>query len=133
MPLLGIEVGTGVSRALLLGEDGRLIASATAEHAAFRSPRAAWAEQDPDDWWRAAQEAVRAVLERSGIASTSIAAVGLSGQMHGAVLLDERGRVLRPAIIWCDQRTEEECAWLDRTLGPSRLLELTLNPALTNF
>src|SRR3954468_4257095 len=133
MPLLGIDVGTGGSRALLLGEDGRLIASATAEHAPFRSPRAAWAEQDPEDWWRAAQEAVRAVLARSGTAPRDVKAIGLSGQMHGAVLLDAQGQVVRPAIIWCDQRTEEECRWLNERVGPARLLELTSNPALTNF
>ncbi len=106
MPVLGIDVGTSGSRALLLGEDGRLIASTTAEHAAFRSPQAAWAEQDPEDWWRASQEAVRALLGQTRIDPRAIAAVGLSGQMHGAVLLDERADVLRPAIIWCDQRTE---------------------------
>src|SRR5215213_8826384 len=99
MSLLGIDVGTGGSRALLLGEDGRLIASATADHAPFRSPRAAWAEQDPEDWWRAAQEAVRTVVAQSGTAPRDIRAVGLSGQMHGAVLLDERGDVIRPSII----------------------------------
>jgi xylulokinase len=133
MPFLGIDIGTGGSRALLLEENGRLIASATAEHAPFRSPRAAWAEQDPEDWWRAAHEAVRAVLTRSGTAPHTISAVGLSGQMHGAVLLDDAGNVLRPAIIWCDQRTAEECRWLDEQVGPARLLELTSNPALTNF
>ena len=133
MPVLGIDVGTTGSRALLLGEDGRLIASTTADHAPFRSPQAAWAEQDPDDWWRASQEAVRSLLTRTGISPKTISAVGLSGQMHGAVLLDDGGRVLRPAIIWCDQRTEQECRWLDGHVGPARLLELTANPALTNF
>jgi xylulokinase len=133
MPVLGIDVGTTGSRALLLGEDGRLLGSATADHAPFRSPQAAWAEQDPDDWWRASQEAVRSLLARTGVAPRTISAVGLTGQMHGAVLLDEGGRVLRPAIIWCDQRTEEECRWLERTIGTARLLELTANPALTNF
>jgi xylulokinase len=133
MPVLGIDVGTGGSRALLLGEDGRLIASTTADHAPFRSPQAAWAEQDPDDWWRASQEAVRSLLTRTGVSPKAISAVGLSGQMHGAVLLDGGGRVLRPAIIWCDQRTEQECRWLNERVGPARLLELTANPALTNF
>lgn len=133
MPVLGIDVGTGGSRALVLGEDGRLLGSSTAEHAPFRSPQAAWAEQDPEDWWRASQEAVKAVLTRTGVSPSAISAVGLSGQMHGAVLLDEAGTVLRPAIIWCDQRTEQECRWLDREVGVSRLLELTANPALTNF
>src|SRR4051794_17910288 len=133
MPVLGIDVGTSGSRALLLGEDGRLLGSSTADHAPFRSPQAAWAEQDPEDWWRASQEAGGAVLARTGISSTTISAVGLSGQMHGAVLLDDSGNVLRPAIIWCDQRTELECRWLDQQIGRARLLELTANPALTNF
>ena len=133
MPVLGIDVGTSGSRALLLGEDGRLIGSTTADHAPFRSPQAAWAEQDPDDWWRASQQAVRSVLASTGVSPDAISAVGLSGQMHGAVLLDGSGQVVRPAIIWCDQRTEQECRWLDREVGPSRLLELTANPALTNF
>src|SRR4051794_6365689 len=133
MPVLGIDVGTSGSRALLLGEDGRLLGSTTADHAAFRSPQAAWAEQDPEDWWRASQQAVRSLLETTRTPAASISAIGLSGQMHGAVLLDEAGVVVRPAIIWCDQRTEQECRWLDREVGTARLLELTANPALTNF
>jgi xylulokinase len=110
-----------------------LLASATAEHAAFASPQTAWAEQDPADWWRACQQAIRGALAASGLSGGAIDGVGLSGQMHGAVLLDERGSVLRPSIIWCDQRTEGECRWLDETIGRDRLLELTSNPALTNF
>ena len=133
MTVLGIDIGTGGSRALLVDEAGRIVASATADHAPFRSPRAAWAEQDPEDWWRAAQEAVRAVITRSGTAPASIRAIGLSGQMHGAVVMDDGGGVLRPSLIWCDQRTEAECRWLDEHVGRSRLLALTANPALTNF
>jgi xylulokinase len=133
MPVLGIDVGTSGSRALLLGEDGRLLGSTTADHAAFQSPQAAWAEQDPEDWWRASQQAVRSLLATTRTSAESISAIGLSGQMHGAVLLDEAGAVVRPAIIWCDQRTEQECRWLDREVGAARLLELTANPALTNF
>jgi xylulokinase len=133
MPVLGIDIGTSGSRALLIDDTGAIVASATSPHAPFRSPGPAWAEQDPADWWRAAQEAVRAVLADSRVAARDIACIGLSGQMHGAVLLDERGEVLRPSIIWCDQRTAEECRWLDREIGPARLLELTSNPALTNF
>ena len=116
-----------------MGDDGRILGSATSAHAAFVSPGPAWAEQDASDWWRAAVEAVRAVLATSGVAANQIQCIGLSGQMHGAVLLDERGEPLRPSIIWCDQRTAEECRWLDREIGPARLLELTCNPALTNF
>ena len=117
----------------MVGDDGRLLASETVEHVPFASPKAAWAEQDPDDWWRAAQQATRAAMRASGAGARDITSVGLSGQMHGAVLLDERGDVLRPSIIWCDQRTDAECAWLDDVVGRDRLLELTLNPALTNF
>jgi xylulokinase len=118
---------------VILDEERGLVASQTAEHAAFRSPRTAWAEQDPADWWRAGQLAIRAVLTASGIGADAISAIGLSGQMHGAVVLDESGSVLRPSIIWCDQRTEDECRWLDDRIGRDRLLQLTSNPALTNF
>jgi xylulokinase len=131
--VLGIDIGTGGSRALILSEDGTLLASATAEHAPFVSKQAAWAEQDPQDWWGACQQAIRAVLAQSGVSPRSIACVGLSGQMHGTVVLDETGAVLRPAIIWCDQRGEEECRWLNEAVGIHRLIELTCNPALTNF
>jgi xylulokinase len=133
IPVLGIDIGTGGSRALLLRDDGGVLASATADHAPFTSSRTSWAEQDPGDWWRACQQAIRAVLSESGTAGDAIACVGLSGQMHGAVLLGEDERVLRPSIIWCDQRTDAECRWLDETVGTERLLALTSNPALTNF
>ena len=118
---------------MLLSEDGALLASASADHAPFASPQTTWAEQEPEDWWRACQEAIRAVLAQSSVAADAIACVGLSGQMHGAVLLGADERVLRPSIIWCDQRTEAECRWLDDTIGPQRLIEFTANPALTNF
>jgi len=118
---------------VLVGDDGAVVASATVEHVPFASPGPAWAEQDPADWWRASQEAVRTVLKESGVAPRSIAAVGLSGQMHGAVILGEKNEIIRPAIIWCDQRTDEQCAWLTDKIGAARLLELTLNPALPNF
>ncbi len=117
----------------MVDETGRILASSTKPHVAFASPGPAWAEQDPGDWWQAAIGAVRAVLAESGLAPSAITSVGLSGQMHGAVLLDAAGEVLRPAIIWADQRTAAECRWLEREVGPERLLELTSNPALTNF
>ena len=131
--VLGIDVGTSGCRALLIGEDGGILASATAEHAAFVSKQAAWAEQDPQDWWGACQNAVRSVLGASGISPEQIACVGLSGQMHGTVVLDGEGAVLRPSIIWCDQRGEEDAGWLEETVGAAHLLKLTSNPALTNF
>lgn len=131
--VLGIDVGTGGSRAVLVAEDGSVVASATCEHIPFASLQTAWAEQDPSDWWRASQEAVREVLKSSGVDPTKITGVGLTGQMHGAVLLDEHGEVLRPSIIWCDQRTDEQCQWITEKVGADRLLKLTCNPALTNF
>ena len=133
MNLLGIDVGTGGTRAVLIDSEGRILASATVEHAPFASPHTGWAEQDARDWWRAASAAVRAVLSTEGVRPEEIDAVGLSGQMHGAVLLDQRDDVVRPAIIWCDQRTEVQCNVLTDKVGADRLIELTCNPALTGF
>lgn len=130
---LGLDIGTGGSRALLIDDVGHVVASAVEEHEPFRSPQTGWAEQQPDDWWRAAIVAIRAVLARDVCEPDAIGAIGLSGQMHGAVLLDASDRVLRPAIIWCDQRTDAECRWLTETVGASRLIALTCNPALTGF
>jgi len=133
MKLLGIDVGTGGSRALVIDEAGRVVASATAEHAPFASPHTGWAEQDARDWWRASAEAVRAVLSSEDVKADEIGCVGLTGQMHGAVLLDERAEVLRPAIIWCDVRTDSQCRALTGQVGAKRLIELVLNPALAGF
>ena len=133
MKLLGIDVGTGGSRALLIDERGAVVAGATSEHEPFASPETGWAEQDPRDWWRASAEAVRAVLRQSGVSADEIACIGFSGQMHGAVLLDERDEVQRPALIWCDQRTDAQCQSITETVGADRLIEWTSNPALTGF
>src|SRR5271156_6878422 len=138
MPFLGIDVGTGGARAVGVDEQGNVLASASSEHKLFRAPQPGWAEQDPEDWWRAAQEAINEAISasvESGGASpeAKIAAVGLTGQMHGAVMLDAAGEVLRPSLIWCDQRTDEECDWLHAQIGRERLIELTANPALPNF
>lgn len=132
MNLLGIDVGTGGTRAVVIDERGRVLALATAEHTAFASPQTGWAEQDARDWWRATQQAVRAVLSQ-GSNAEEIASIGLSGQMHGATLLDVRGEVLRPAIIWCDGRTSEQCKTITQRIGAERLIELVANPALAGF
>jgi xylulokinase len=133
MLLLGIDVGTGGSRAVLIDQTGQIVTSATVEHEAFASPHTGWAEQSPDDWWRASAEAIRQVVSSDNVRPEEIAAVGLSGQMHGAVLLDESDEVLRPALIWCDQRSASQCEQLTKEIGPERLIELTCNPALTGF
>lgn len=133
MALLGLDVGTTGTRALVVADDGVLLAEATAPHAPFASPQMGWAEQDPDDWWRASCEASAAAIAGAGPAGAAIQAVGLSGQMHGAVLLDGHNRVVRPALLWCDQRTSDQCDRLTTRLGRDRLLRLTLNPALTGF
>src|SRR5208337_3043887 len=131
--LLGIDVGTGGTRAVLIDDAGAVVASCTAEHVGFASPETSWAEQDPRDWWRATCEAVKQVMATSGTKPSDIAAVGFSGQMHGAVLLDAAGEVLRPALIWCDQRTTEEARNLTAQLGEDQIIAWTCNPALTNF
>jgi len=133
MKLLGIDVGTGGSRALVIDEAGRVVASATVEHAPFASPQTGWAEQDPRDWWRATSEAVRAVLLKNEVSAEEIGCIGLTGQMHGAVLLDERDEPLRPAIIWCDLRTAAQCRALTERLGAEQLIQLVMNPALEGF
>ncbi len=133
MNFLGIDVGTGGSRAVLIDSQGALLAAATVEHEPFASPEIGWAEQDARDWWRASAEAIRQVLKSENVKAEEIGAIGLSGQMHGAVLLNERDEVLRPAIIWCDQRTGEQCRELTEKIGAETLIELVSNPALTNF
>ena len=133
MYFLGIDIGTGGTRALITDEQGRVLVSATEEHQVFASPQIGWAEQDPDDWWRACGVAVREALAKGHLRGNQIACVGLSGQMHGAVLLDAQGHVVRPALIWCDVRTEAQSQYLTARIGIDRLIELTCNPALTNF
>jgi xylulokinase len=133
MNYLGIDVGTGGTRALVIDGQGSIVASASAEHENFASPRPGWAEQDPHDWWKACGIAVRNALQTSGLQPGDIACVGFSGQMHGAVLLDSADEVVRPAIIWCDQRSEAQSRELEQMFGSDTLIRLTCNPPLTNF
>jgi len=130
---LGIDVGTGGTRAVLVNRAGHVLASFSSEHAPIHSEHIGWAEQDPADWWRAAREAISGVLTQAAIPAGQIESIGLTGQMHGCVMLDAAGEVLRPALIWCDQRTQPECEWLEAKIGRGRLIELTSNPALPNF
>ncbi|MCH7747974.1 MAG: xylulokinase [Acidobacteria bacterium] len=133
MSVLGLDIGTTGSRAVIVNDAGTVLAGATEPHAPFESPQPGWAEQHPADWWRAARAAVARVVADDRVQSHDIRAVGLSGQMHGAVLENDADEVLRPAIIWCDQRTDAECRWLRDTIGAARVIELVSNPALTGF
>jgi xylulokinase len=133
MWFLGMDVGTGGTRAVVVDADGKLISGASSEHAPFRTPHPGWAEQDPQDWWRAAQEAIKLALAAAPEPHQPIVGIGLTGQMHGAVMLNEHGAVLRPSLIWCDTRTQPECDWLTEKIGYEKLIELTCNPALPNF
>src|SRR6266568_8995257 len=131
--VLGIDIGTGGTRALIMDEKGKILASATEEHEPFASPKIGWAEQRPEDWWRAAGLAIRKALALGKLRGEQIACVGFSGQMHGAVMLDGSGEVVRPALIWCDVRTGKQCQELTEKIGSSRLIQLTCNSALPNF
>jgi xylulokinase len=131
--VLGIDVGTGGTRAVVMDATGRILASTTEDHEPFASPRIGWAEQQPEDWWRATGIAVRKAMAEGSVRREEIACVGFSGQMHGAVMLDSADEVVRPALIWCDVRTEKQCADLAEQIGAARLIQLTCNPALANF
>src|ERR1051325_11382170 len=105
---LGIDTSTTSSKALLIDEEGKVIAVASSPHT-LQTPKPLWSEQDPHEWWQAVAASIRQVLTEARVAGEQVAAVGLTGQMHGLVLLDEAGEVLRPAILWNDQRTQAEC------------------------
>ncbi len=131
--VMGIDVGTTGTRAIVVRPDGHVIGAATGDHQPMRMARPGWAEQDPEDWWGATVEAVRAALAAAGVTGAEIAAVGLSGQMHGVVLLDQTRAVLRPSLIWCDQRSQAQCNWITDQVGAEQLIRLVSNPALTGF
>ena len=129
---VGIDIGTSGTKTVMFDVNGTKIASATVEYPLYQ-PRNGWAEQEAADWWRASAESCKAVVEKSGVDPRDISAVGLSGQMHGLVMLDENGIPLRRSIIWCDGRTAEECKIIEDLVGKDRLVEITANPALTGF
>ncbi len=130
--LIGIDLGTTGTRTVLFDSQMREIASSVHEYP-MHQPHNGWAEQAPEDWWQAAAEGLRDVLQTSGIKPGDIAGVGLSGQMHGLVMLDGAGQVLRPAIIWCDQRTQAQTEWMERQLTREACIQITANPPMTGF
>jgi len=127
---LGIDIGTSATKALLMDGQGRAVATATREYP-LSTPRNGWAEQHPRLWRDAALESIRELTAR--VNPADIKAVGLTGQMHGLVMLDEHGEAIRPAILWCDQRTARECEEINAAVGAARYIELTANPPLTGF
>src|SRR5687768_14916218 len=132
MYFLGIDTSTTSSKALLIDDKGKVIAVASSPHT-LQTPKPLWSEQDPLEWWEAVSASIKSVLEKAGIGGERIEAVGLTGQMHGLVLLDETGTVLRPAILWNDQRTQKQCDEIHAHIGKERFIQITGNVALTGF
>lgn len=130
---LGIDIGTSGTKTLAIDEGGIILASATAEYPIFH-PKPGWSEQNPHDWWSATVATIKQILKRSGIKRTDVKGIGLSGQMHGSVFLNKSGEVIRPTLLWNDQRTAAECAEIEqRAGGRKKLIEQVSNPALTGF
>jgi xylulokinase len=130
---LGLDIGTGGSRALLVDARGVVQASFMEPHEDMLMERPLWAEQRPENWWDAAQAAIRGVLRESSISGSDVRGVGLTGQMHGLTLLDSSNRVIRPALIWCDQRSQFQVDWINRQAGADFVLQSIANPMLTGF
>ncbi|MEX2121644.1 MAG: xylulokinase [Pirellulales bacterium] len=130
---LGIDVGTSGTKTLAIDERGRILAEAMETYPCYQ-PRPLWSEQDPDDWWRATVATVRAVVKKARLKPADVKSIGLSGQMHGSVFLDKQGQVIRPALLWNDQRTAAECDEIERRAGGrGKLIKMVANPALTGF
>ncbi|MDR1569089.1 MAG: xylulokinase [Oscillospiraceae bacterium] len=130
--VIGLDLGTSGTKTVLFDEEGRAIASASKEYPMYQ-PHNGWAEQEPHDWRDAAFETIAEVVRGSGVDPRDIISMGMSGQMHGLVMLDEDGETLGRSIIWADQRTGAECEEITRTVGAKRMIEITANPALTGF
>jgi xylulokinase len=130
---LGIDVGTGSSRAILVDARGGVCASHAAAHEDMRMERPLWAEQRPENWWDAVVEAIRGVLAKAGVPGNQVKGIGLSGQMHGLVVLDDAGAVIRPALIWCDQRSQAQVDAVNAAIGRENVVRFTANPVLTGF
>src|SRR5690554_6214004 len=130
--LLGLDISTTGAKALIIDEAGNVAASHTTPQP-ISTPKPLWSEQNPADWWDGIAASIRAALKAANLRGDDIACIGLTGQMHGLVLLDAGGQVLRPSILWNDQRTQAQCDEITRRVGYERLIELTGNRALTGF
>ena len=130
---LGIDVGTSGTKTLVMDAAGKILAEATQNYP-LHSPKPLWTEQDPEDWWKATVATVRAVVKKAKLKAADVKAIGLSGQMHGSVFLDKKNQVIRPALLWNDQRTAAECEEIEsRAGGRKKLIQMVANPALTGF
>jgi len=129
---IGSDIGTTGTKTVVIDEKGKLLGKSTVEHP-LSTPKPGWAEQAPADWWKSAVESIRNAVKQAGVKKHDVKGIGLSGQMHGTVFLDKSNKVLRPAILWCDQRTAAECDWITRKIGKERVIHLTCNPVLTGF
>lgn len=130
---LGIDIGTTATKTLAIAEDGSILAEASASYP-LSHPKPLWSEQDPDDWWKATVKTVRQVIRQAKLKPADVKAIGLSGQMHGSVFLDAEDQVIRPALLWNDQRTSAECDEIEkRAGGRKKLIGMVANPALTGF
>jgi xylulokinase len=130
--LLGLDVGTTSTRTIIIDENGKLIASSTSDYELI-TPKPGWAEQNTDDWWTASIKTIKDVIKKSNVSPEDIACIGLSGQMHGSVFLDSKGNVIRPAILWCDQRTFGQCETIYKIFGYDGFIKLSYNKALPGF
>jgi len=130
--LIGVDVGTSGAKTLLCDETGKVLATVTVEYPSY-APKPLWSEQNPEDWWQGTCKSIRQVISEAGVDGQQVRGIGLSGQMHGLVMLDKNHQVIRPAILWNDQRTAAECEQITETIGYERLIELVCNPALTGF
>lgn len=129
---IGIDVGTSGIKTIIIDENGELIARVFKDIPLY-TPHPNWAEQDPQDWWQATITTIREAISSANIDAASVAGIGLSGQMHSSVMLDENNEVLRPSILWCDTRTSEQCRWITETVGEENLVNWVSNPALEGF
>ncbi len=130
--LLGLDIGTTSTRALLINERNKIVASSTDDYKLI-TPKPGWAEQIPDDWWIASIKTIKDIIKKSNVSSKNIACIGLSGQMHGSIFLDDKGEVIRPAILWCDQRTYRQCETIYKIFGYNGFIKLSYNRALPGF
>ncbi|OBR97117.1 xylulose kinase [Clostridium ragsdalei P11] len=129
---LGIDLGTSSVKLIIMNEKGELLTSVSKDYG-ISYPQVGWAEQNPDDWWNSTKDGIRELINNHNIKPETIRGISFSGQMHGLVILDNKNKVLMPAILWCDQRTQKQCDYLNKEFGQDKLSKYTGNMALTGL